>query len=362
MALFCTNCGAELEPNAKFCAKCGSKYEPTQEEQAKETNKKPKLKFIIGGIIVVVALVLAVIFLFPKKPIPFCDFKWGDSPEKVIDKMGNNYEELTSNEDTYRLDYKNKSYDGYKGYYAFYFLDDDGLYRAEFREDEYDEDAYNHFYDVFEKKYGKPDYVIGAGARWNVRGGVVYVMGVDLFGGYTTVGFANTSDYEESNDSDTADEEESGFAPDTKEVIKFSRNEAIKAENCEFTLKGYVISSKIEPDNPPDYYTYFEADSGNTFVDVKFDIKNTARSAVEQDEIIDIARVIYDDNYEYNCACVTVDSDGDFEEYTSLYSIEPLETKEYHMMVKVPAEVETSNGSLVVQVEVDGNIYECKLR
>ena len=181
----------------------------------------------------------------------------------------------------------------------------------------------------------------------------------------------STNKHTNSNSTDTAanetsnnesDNQSGGFDADKTETITFSRNQTVNTDNADFTLLGYEIDSVIEPSNPPDYYHYYEADSGNVYVDVKFDMKNTASSAVMQDEIVKSVTVIYDDNYEYRCSFVTVDSDGDFEGYTSIYSINPLETKEYHCIAKVSDEVQSSGKPLKVQVEADGNIYECTLR
>ena len=158
-------------------------------------------------------------------------------------------------------------------------------------------------------------------------------------------------------------ENSDGIKEDTEEVTSFSKDSTVSTDSCEFTLLGYNIANKIEPSSfKGSYYHYYEAASGNVFIDVKFKIKNKATKDVQQDSVLRTVKVIYDGNYEYRCSCVTVDKDGDFEGFTSLYSISPLETMEYHMLTEVPTEVKNSNGSLVCRVEVDGNIYECKLR
>lgn len=156
---------------------------------------------------------------------------------------------------------------------------------------------------------------------------------------------------------------EVGFEEDTVETISFSKNSKVTAESSEFTLTGYNMASIIEPSNFSGYYYhYFEASSGNVYVDVKFNIKNTASSAVKQSSVLKSVKIIYDGTYEYNCSFVTVDKDGDFESYTNLYSINPLETMEYHMLAELPSEAKNSGKSLVCQVQVDGNTYECTLR
>lgn len=67
-------------------------------------------------------------------------------------------------------------------------------------------------------------------------------------------------------------------------------------------------------------------------------------------------------DYEYNCFFVTIDKDGDLDGFTSIHSIGPLETMEYHMLVEVPEEVKNSGKSLVCRVVADGATYECPIR
>ena len=161
----------------------------------------------------------------------------------------------------------------------------------------------------------------------------------------------------------TSSKSETGFAEDEKKAKSFSKNSKVTADKCEFTLKGYSLENKIEPANPSNsYYHYFEASSGNIYLDVKFSIKNTSSTAVTQSDILKKVKVIYGNNYEYNCSFVTVDNKGDFENFTSLYSINALETMEYHMLAELPSEAKNSGKALKVLVYSGDSIYECVLR
>ena len=160
------------------------------------------------------------------------------------------------------------------------------------------------------------------------------------------------------SDSDETIEEE---VPE--EVITFLKNTPVKSESCEFTMTGYKIATKIEPTNCTEtYYHYYEATEGNAFLDVKFMIKNLRKSAVRQNAVVTSVKVFYDGDYEYNCKAVTVDRNGDFEDFASLHTISALETLNYHMLAEVPIEVKDSRKSLTVQVVVDGKTYESTLR
>lgn len=185
---------------------------------------------------------------------------------------------------------------------------------------------------------------------------VMNAINKDKVGGETFTKITTTA-------SSTDSQKQVGFEEDKQKITTFNKNSKIVTDACEFTLTGYVIQNKIEPANPDGYYySYFEAGSGNVYVDVKFTIKNTNNSEIKQADILDSVKIIYDGNYEYKCSFVTVDKNGDFENYTTLYGINPLETMEYHMLAEVPSEVKTSSKGLVVQVEVDGHTYKCTLR
>lgn len=159
-------------------------------------------------------------------------------------------------------------------------------------------------------------------------------------------------------------EEGNGFEEDKTEIISISKDESITLDGkCEFSVTGYTINSVIEPTSPVDYYTYFEADSGNTLVDVKMKIKNLGTSGVKQSAILDSVKIIYDNQYEYYCAFVTEeDNGGDLNNYTTLYDIEPLEVLSYHMIAQVPAEVKSNSKSIKSIISVNGKEYECILR
>ncbi len=80
-------------------------------------------------------------------------------------------------------------------------------------------------------------------------------------------------------------------------------------------------------------------------------------------KVVDAVKVIYDDNYEYNCQFVTEsDNGGDLEQFTSLYSINPLVSMKYHMIAELPNCVISDGKSLKAVVTVDGQEFCCTLR
>ncbi len=145
---------------------------------------------------------------------------------------------------------------------------------------------------------------------------------------------------------------------------EISTKETITINNvCSFSLDSFNLTKTVNPPNPTGYYHYFEASDGNVFVDVKMTIKNLASSAVSMNKVVDAVKVIYDDNYEYNCQFVTEsDNGGDLEQFTSLYSINPLVSMKYHMIAELPNCVISDGKSLKAVVTVDGQEFCCTLR
>ena len=73
--------------------------------------------------------------------------------------------------------------------------------------------------------------------------------------------------------------------------------------------------------------------------------------------------VIYNNDYEYDCSKVVEEDNGsDLNTYTNLYDIDPLSTMTYHVVAKLPKEVETSKEPLCVQFSINGEDYVFNIR
>lgn len=205
---------------------------------------------------------------------------------------------------------------------------------------------------------------------------VFVIIGVIFFGGKPNLTgdkpkeekiVEKTQSKEENGDlakQESKENEEQGFDEDKIEAVSITKNQLVEIKNkCEFSVIGYTIDNIIEPPNPDGYYSYYEADSGQVYIDVKMNIKNLNSTSVEQDEILDTVKIFYDDQYEYNCFSITEEDNGnDFNTFTSLYGIDPLTTLTYHMLASVPDEVKNNSKSLYVLISVDEKEYKCILR
>ena len=202
-------------------------------------------------------------------------------------------------------------------------------------------------------------------------GVIIIILIVLILGGLLIRNYNNNNDTQnekettiEKTDSTSDTKETEGFEEDKKQSETITKNKLVTVDgNCEFKITGYTIDAIIEPPAPDDYYTYFEAEAGNVFVDIKMNIKNLSTASVSQDEILDYVKLYYDNNYEYYCSFVTEENNGgNFNQYTTLYSIDPLQTMSYHMIASVPEEVKNNSKRLQVVISVDGQEYKCILR
>lgn len=98
-------------------------------------------------------------------------------------------------------------------------------------------------------------------------------------------------------------------------------------EVCEYYLKGFNVTSRIEPSTITGIHSYYDVKTeGNTYIDVILDVKNLNNEAKMADDLI-TAKIKINNN-EYICFSVVENADGsDLEKYAS---IKALETRVIH--------------------------------
>lgn len=106
--MFCSECGNNIENGQKFCGNCG--YQVQNIDAEKTTNKanckKPKIAFIVIGIIAIIAVASAVVLAFATQNIT--DGKGGDTgglfaptPQSVEEKNKENFKDVLAEYNTY---------------------------------------------------------------------------------------------------------------------------------------------------------------------------------------------------------------------------------------------------------------------
>lgn len=107
---------------------------------------------------------------------------------------------------------------------------------------------------------------------------------------------------------------------------------------CEFAVSYAELKKEVRPPNPSSFHTYYPEKDGMTYLDVAVRVKNLRTTARHADEF-GSATAIVGDGYEYDGFSTIEESDGGDFTYTSITSIDPLETAVLHFLFSIPNEV-----------------------
>lgn len=146
--------------------------------------------------------------------------------------------------------------------------------------------------------------------------------------------------------------EETTTKTNKKEIKKISIGETITTDSFEFTLNKVELSYDVKPDNPPTWYSHYQADNGQVYIYVNASVKNLKKQSINCDEIYSV-KADYNGGYEYSGYNIVTDTDGDFT-YANITSLTPLQTLGVHCLIDCPEEVETSDNPLVLTIELNG--------
>ena len=129
----------------------------------------------------------------------------------------------------------------------------------------------------------------------------------------------------------------------------------------EFTLNKVQFSYDVMPDNPPSYYSHYEAKPGQVYIYVNASVKNLQKQGLPCDEVYSVT-ADYNGGYTYSGFNIITDTDGNFT-YASINSIDPLQTLGVHCLIDCPEEVETSTNPLFLTITMkDGSKYKYTIR
>ena len=121
-------------------------------------------------------------------------------------------------------------------------------------------------------------------------------------------------------------------------------------------VEDVFLSTKLEPENPGNFYHYFEADSGKTYLIMKLTVKNLDSGEMDYDTIAGV-KCIYDGKYEYSGFTVFEEDGGaDLSSYSSIYALAPLEENCIYLLMEIPTEAEA--GPLTIELYIAGQ-YCC---
>ena len=146
-----------------------------------------------------------------------------------------------------------------------------------------------------------------------------------------------------------------------EEITDITLNQTASTEKYDFTLNKVEFSYKVEPDNPPSWYTYYDAPENEVYLYINASVKNNQKQSVRCDEVYSVT-ADYNNGYTYKGFNIADDTDGDFT-YANITSIEPLQTLGVHCLIACPQEVETSESPLFLTITLkDGSKFKYTVR
>lgn len=163
-------------------------------------------------------------------------------------------------------------------------------------------------------------------------------------------------------DSDNGASNKENVKSEQEETIpEISLDEKITTDDFEFTLNKVELSYNVKPDNPPSFYSYYEADEGQVYIYINASVKNLKQQEIACDEVYTVT-ANYNNGYTYEGFNIITDTDGDFS-YANINDITPLQTLGIHCLIDCPEEVETSDNPLTLTIKFrDGKEYLYKVR
>lgn len=116
---------------------------------------------------------------------------------------------------------------------------------------------------------------------------------------------------------------------------------------AEFEILNIYESNDVVPPKPSSVYSHYEADSGNTYMVILMNVKNTGSSEINIDNMFEL--VVSLNNQEYTSfAAVETNDSSDLDRY---YSIKPLEVARTHYLVEIPANSDLTNVDVRIESE-----------
>lgn len=137
--------------------------------------------------------------------------------------------------------------------------------------------------------------------------------------------------------------------------------DVVKIEDkFEINLKSIKFSEKVLPDDTSGFYTYFEAEEGQIYIEIDTDIKNLQKTDVMVDEIGSL-EVDYNNGYKYNAFLKPESSKTGFS-YANITAISPLKTLGVRWLVDVPLEVKDSKEPIVLTFTIGDETFKLNYR
>ncbi len=130
-------------------------------------------------------------------------------------------------------------------------------------------------------------------------------------------------------EAETEEETEAVTEEVQEEIPTIQIGETVTTENFEFTLNKVELSYDVLPDDTSSFYTHYPAESGQVYIHLDADIKNTQKQNLNCDEIYEVV-ADYNSGYTYDGQPIVDDASTGFT-YANITQIDPLQTLGVHL-------------------------------
>lgn len=146
-----------------------------------------------------------------------------------------------------------------------------------------------------------------------------------------------------------------------KQIPALRTGQTVSTQLFDFTINSVELSYRVEPKNPPDYYSYYEAKNNEVYIYINASVTNKSKNSIDCDEIYSVT-ADYDNGYTYRGFNIADDDDGDFT-YASITDISPLQTRGVHYLISCPDIINKTSAPLFLTINMrSGEQYKYIIR
>ncbi len=146
-----------------------------------------------------------------------------------------------------------------------------------------------------------------------------------------------------------------------KQIPVLRAGQTVSSQFFDFTINSVELSYRVEPKNPPNYYSYYSATNNEIYIYMNATVTNKSKNSLDCDKIYSVT-ADYDNGYTYKGFNIADDNDGDFT-YANITDISPLQTRGVHYLISCPDIINKTSAPLFLTINMNsGEQYKYIIR
>lgn len=134
-------------------------------------------------------------------------------------------------------------------------------------------------------------------------------------------------------------------------------NTIVEKDYAEMTVKKAEFTTTVKPSKASKYYSYYEVkDSNKVYAHIMIAFKNLKSTGANADEMARV-ELLFDNKYTYTGFSAIEEDGGSDLTYSSISTIDPLDTGIIHYLIEVPKEIQTSGKPVVFTIALNEGQY-----